>query len=178
MLILLFVFQSLISPSCAFAQDSSNTETPKRDMNIELLDQQIIDKGRGISQVFLVSSDGEIHHAGEAKTIVKPSEVEDENLAYFSVYFTGRSGVIERAVIVLVAEFDSENPKFFIDQNNNLNFTDDGETQVVQSKNGGFILQLIGDAPDSKFAIKLFPLRDDKSVTAEKRERYLSLIHI
>ena len=169
----LFTLLSLIAPSLALSQDSSKSETPKREIiNVKLLDQQIVDKGRGMSQVFLVSSDGEIHHAGEAKTIVKPTEVKDEDLAYFSIYFTGRSGEIANGVIVLVADFDTKKPKFYIDQNNDLDFTDDGKSKVVRGKDNGFILELIGDAPDSKFAINLLPFRDDKSMTAEKRDQY------
>lgn len=171
---LLLVFSLLLGPSIASSQETETRVNAGDEeiIDVELLDQQIVDKGRGISQVFLVSDEGEIHHAGEAKKFVKPPEVKDEKLAYLSIYFTGRKGEIAKGLIVLVSGFDTEEPQFFIDQNNNLDFTDDGKTNVVRGNNNGFVLELIGDAPESRFSINLIPIRGDESMTPEKRDQF------
>ena len=142
------------------------------EFQVKLLEQQITDEGRGMSQVFLVSDKDEIFHAGKAFEIVKPAEVGDQSLAYTRIYFTGRSGKIDKGIIVLIADFDSDSPRFFIDQNNNLDFTDDGETKAKPCREGGVVLELIGEKPGSKFAINLIPFRGDETMTPEKCDQF------
>ena len=142
---------------------------------IELLDQQILDKGRGITQVFLLSEKHQIHHLGKPEPIVVPEEIAGAETGYFRIYFTGRKGKLEKWIAVLIADFRSESPKYYVDLNNNLDFTDDSTIQPAKNNDGSVVIELLGDAKESKFAIKLHPFRHEKDLSKSTKERYASL---
>ncbi len=155
------------SPVVGCQRDAENDEVV-----IQLFDQQLTDQGRGITQVFLVSDKCQIHDTGTAKNIVLPEGVKNKGLAYFRIYFTGRKGKVEKGIIVLVVGYQSDRPNYYVDLNNNLDFSDDGDTQCKECENGGFILSLTGDNPDSEFAINLIPFGDEENITAEKKKQF------
>lgn len=160
---------------------SSNVRSQEADLQeedshrIELLDQQIVDRGRGITQLYLLSEEDLIHNMGVAETIVKPGGLADSKVGYFRIYFTGRKGKIEKWIFVLVADFDSEEPRFFIDQNGNLDFTDDKSAKPIECGDGAYIFEIFGEHKDSKFSIKLMPFRHDEDITDEAKDRYVQL---
>lgn len=177
--ILLLTLPSHIGLSRAIAQQSTPSKTvaekPSEIITVKLLQQQIVDQGRGFSQVFVVTDEQEIHHAGNAQKIVVPKNVNSKRLGYMRIYFKGRTGKIDKGIIVLIDGYDTPQPKFYVDQNNNLDFTDDGSTEVTEGKTSGFVLKLLGDNPASKFQINLIPFRDDEGLTPERRKQYAEM---
>lgn len=165
---------SLANPSYLISQDVEKSESGDV-ISVELNDERIVDRGRGMTQVYLLSDEDQIHNMGVAETIVKPREIDEAEIAYFRVYFAGRKGKFEKAIFVLVADFRSENPKYFIDQNGNLDFTDDQKTEPIKCEDGSIILVLSGDEKDSKFSLQLMPFRNDDDLTDESKARYVQL---
>ena len=141
-------------------------------LEIELFDQQIVDRGRGMTQVFLIGEEKQVHIAGKAMPIEIPKGVETASLAYCRIYFVGRAGKVDKGIVVLIANYDTDDPKFFIDQNNDLDFSNDENSAAKRDKDGSFLLRLHGDHPDSTFTIQLMPFRGDKTMTRDKREKY------
>ncbi len=148
------------------------TVTSEGIITIQLHEQRVVALGNGITQLFWVSDNNEIHHAGEPHQIVRPDNLADEKLGYLRIFFAGRRGIINKTTIVLVVDHDSEKPRFFIDQNNNLDFADDQQSELVESVDGDHILTVLGDNEDSKFSIRLSPFRNAKDLTEKKKENY------
>ncbi|MDB4777852.1 thioredoxin-like domain-containing protein [bacterium] len=141
-------------------------------ITIQLHEERIVAPGKGITQLFWVSENDEIYDAGEPHKIVRPDDLIDEKLAYLRIFFAGRKGVVGKATMVLVVDHDSKKPRFIIDQNNNLDFSDDPQSELVESKDGDHILTVRGDIEESKFSICLSPFRNIEDLTEKKKEGY------
>ncbi len=144
-------------------------------VTVELPNQRISTPGNGIAQLFLLSDKDEIFDNGKPHKIVRPESLSDQKLAYTRIYFKGRKGVIDDAIMVLVADYDSDQPQFVIDQNNNLDFSDDDQAGAIESKGGDHVLTLVGSDDESKFSIRLIPFRNAKDLNAEKKARFRNM---
>ena len=172
-LVVVLLYLIAIATAAAQTQATRNSDqVAKRGVQtIQLSNERIIEPGVGFTQLFRLSENGEISYKQKPYKITPPKDLDDPHPGYFKVYVLGPEGVIEKGCMVLVSDYKSDQPKFYIDQNNNLDFSDDPPSQVEIVDNQ-FVLTFVGRSPMARFAIRLQPFRNSKNVSQETKERY------
>lgn len=122
-------------------------------------DARPIDSGCDV--LFAYSLDGRVLVDGKEYFITPPPLEEGKRVGYGLVYFTGQpEGSIPRQNLFLVAGYDTDHAKLFVDANNNLDFTDD-EASLVEEQDGSFLVRLhAAGKPDHQFLVRLRSYRD------------------
>ena len=142
---------------------------------IRLKDAQVTDEGVGFTQLFVLPESDEVHILGEKYPIVRPKALAGKEVGYLRIYFTGREGKVKKNTVLLVEQYKTDQPVFYVDQNNNLDFTDDSGPQKTLSQTPHPVINLQGTDPDSKFSFRLLPFRTHPGMTKEKISRYQSM---
>ena len=125
-------------------------------------------ESHGFLALFEYGRDAKIMHDGQERAIVPPELTPEVEVAYGFVYFVGQpQGQLDREILFLVEGYQSPEPRFIVDGNNNLDLTDD-EPAVLQEGDGGkFLLTLhAADEPEHTFTVRLGFFRDDAKLTA------------
>lgn len=98
-----------------------------------------------------------------------PKKIDRSDLAYGFVYFTGIEGsFFKKAITLLVANYSTRNPMVYVDKNGNLDFTDDGEPELLDTK-------LTLRIPNSKDKLANFHYQISKSTIKKKNENPVKL---
>ncbi|NVK27776.1 MAG: TlpA family protein disulfide reductase [Flavobacteriia bacterium] len=122
------------------------------------LDQTIVasPNSNGYAKLYRMNSDSIKY--GDAGAIVKyPSEFSAVDTGYFFMFFTGSAeGVFSRSIAVLVANYKSDTPTFWIDQNNNLDFSDDGSPTQTSPDQDIILTFFNHSVNEGTYSVKLF----------------------
>ncbi|MEL6110776.1 MAG: TlpA disulfide reductase family protein [Planctomycetota bacterium] len=145
---------------------------------ISLQMEYMPDEGVGLTQLFLVSDDDEVNVLGETHRILRPSHLRDKTIGYVRLYFSGRKGVLKNNTLALVNGFESNRAEFYVDHNNNLDFTDDPKANVEWNDQDHARLTLSGDEPGSRFSIRLIPFASDSKMTSETSEQFRRILKV
>lgn len=142
-------------------------------ITVNLKQQQIGTPGRGITRLFQLGPDDDTMTVlGKEHRFIRPQSLQSKELGFFRIYFVGRKGAVQNAIMVLVSEFDSDRPEFFVDHNNNLDFSDDPRTDAFKGKAKYPVITVQGDDRLSEFSLQLMPVRTDSELTKENKARY------
>ena len=80
----------------------------------------------GITALYQYEGEGRIVHNKKNHPVQLPDLSPAAKLAYGFVFFTGwPDGALSRTHLLFVESYDTANPRFFLDLNNNLDLRDD-----------------------------------------------------
>jgi thiol-disulfide isomerase/thioredoxin len=104
------------------------------DISIQLKKIEDIEaKGPGILPVYEIVKSNKLYYRGRKYKIKLPNPSALNGIAF--VYYRGNSLLkIPDSVPLLIEDYKSENPKFYLDLNNNLDFTDDNPRDYEKGK--------------------------------------------
>ncbi len=110
----------------------------------------------GIIALYEYEGDGLIVHGKTEYAVQLPDVSPEEKLAYGFVYFTGwPNGTLDSTHLVLVEGYDGDEPRFFLDLNNNLDLSDDASAVEREGDSDQYILTFHArDHPERKFPVR------------------------
>ncbi len=133
----------------------------------------------GFLPLYVYARDGVILHEGSEHEIVPPPLEADSAVAYGYVYFTGQAeGAFAREVSFLVEHYDTPEPRFYVDLNNNLDFTDDEPAAEREGETQHLITLRAALDPARTFTVRLGFFRDSPQIREhpELLEQYATLL--
>lgn len=111
---------------------------------------------------------GQIRYHGDVKKAVFPDLSMYQDTSYETEYFIGYPGAISREICVLICNYRDAAPVFFMDRNNNLDFTDDGAPIRGSQLDSSTVLTFVAEKnPAAKFPVRMIPLTDDTATLHE-----------
>ena len=112
----------------------SNCIYSQGDIKIEFTnDAELIKKGYSNIVVYKLLGDS-IYYRKDKFKIKYPKKIPTQNLGYFFSYFDGNdSSKIQKIYACLISDYKSMNAKIWVDQNGNLDFSDDSETYTLNN---------------------------------------------
>lgn len=95
---------------------------------------------------------------GRTGIIKFPGAFKAQDTGYFFIYFDGcKDAVFKNSIMVLIQDYKSKSPSFWVDHNGNMDFSDDDQTPVKASNNSRVILKLKNfNNPEGEFHISFF----------------------
>lgn len=111
----------------------------------------------GIIALYQYEGGGLIVHDKTEYAVRLPEVDPEAKLAYGFVFFTGwPNGTLDRGHLVLVEGYDGDEPRFFVDINNNLDLSDDASAVEREGESDQYILTLHArDHPERKFPVRI-----------------------
>ncbi len=104
----------------------------------------------------------------ESYDLVLPDVKDKGDLAFMYSFFTGATQLIKDHTIVLVDAYKTKNPIFYIDYNNNLDFTDDGKPLKFDKKDKSLEIALSNQLSSSAKSMAL--IKPMQYVSDESRD--------
>jgi len=124
-------------------------------------ESKLMDPSSGYLVLFEYDFKNRVLVDGKEYPIKPPAFKEGARVGYGLVYFTGQpEGALAKHVLFLLSDYNSEHAQFFVDANNNLDFSDDGPGAEF-AKDGTFLVSLHPPGKlDHQFAVRLRSFRD------------------
>ncbi len=105
-------------------------------------------------------------------TITFPKNFRAVDTAFASEYFVGFPGEISRGIGLLIANYKNGLPLVYVDQNNNLDFSDDGDPIPYSVEDSAFVLRFHNQKnKQALFEVKYF-LPNDTEENLESLEEF------
>lgn len=120
------------------------------------------DEGHGFTFLFNVKADSVSTRFG-VYHFQYPENFEAKDTAYCSEYFVGFPGKRPRSISILVANYKSGNPTFYIDRNNNLDFGDDYDSPITFNDSSTYFILTGKDSSNEQFGIKYWVGKEDSA---------------
>lgn len=114
-----------------------------------------------------------IRYRGVEGIMTFPNNFIAQDTGYCISYFTGyKTSTFRKSVMVLVANYKSDSPIFYIDSNGNLDFNDDG-TPIKTKENGDAILVFKSSKnPEGKFLVRFYRRELDEGWSNELKRSH------
>jgi thiol-disulfide isomerase/thioredoxin len=114
----LIIIQILLSSFISLGQNDI--------INVELFPIENIESYRSSARpVYEILFTDKLYYKKKQYKIRLPENNSEYGIAF--IYYTGNiDNIIPRTIPVLIEDYKSNNPRFYLDENNNLDFTDDG----------------------------------------------------
>ncbi|MFT5724239.1 MAG: thiol-disulfide isomerase/thioredoxin [Bacteroidia bacterium] len=105
----------------------------------------------------VVPKNDTVYYSGESHTIKFPNEFKYSDTAFTTIFFTGNpNSIFSRELGVLVGDYKSKKPTFYIDRNGNNNYSDDGKPIVFLNDSILDVYLDNSEDPNCKFGVRLF----------------------
>ncbi len=134
--------------SSIYAQESIDVTFGKYD--------KVTSNGYGVTKLIKPTHDS-IYFSGKPYKITYPNSFDVVDTAFTTIYFTGiENGMLDRSIGVLVTDYTSKKPTFYIDGNGNMDFSDDGVPLDFQQDTFVDLYFNNSEFRDGRFGVRLF----------------------
>jgi len=111
----------------------------------------------GFMKLFKCTDDGRFIHYGKTKQIVFPENFIVKDTALALNYFTGwKNSITPNQVLFLIGNYSSFSPVVYVDYNQNLDFSDDGDPLVFRADTSAIVYLNNSEFTSAQFPIKLY----------------------
>ena len=129
-------------------------------------------KSHGFVLLFELEKDKIYHRKdGDEHSIQLPVNFNGKNAAYGFVYFTGKNeGKLINEILFVIDDYQSNDPTFYVDYNNNLDLRDDGSS-LKYNNNRNIVLNI----PNSDFKDAILTVNLTKRKTDDEENKALEM---
>lgn len=115
------------------------------------------DNGHGFMKLLKCPGDGKVTYNGKEHQIVFPDNFIMEDTALAFTYFTGwEDSKTGKSSLILIGNYSSYKPVLYVDYNQNLDFSDDGQPIAFGPDSTAVVYLKNSEHPSALFPVKLF----------------------
>ncbi|MFT5513531.1 MAG: hypothetical protein ACI8SE_001939, partial [Bacteroidia bacterium] len=137
---------------------AQSTLALSQDTTVAHLDSytKVTSSGYGTTQLVKPQTDT-VFYSGKPHKIKYPKDFNFSDTAFTTIYFTGNvNSIFSKEIGLLIGDYKSGKPTFYVDQNGNNNYGDDDTPLVFKNDSTIDLFFINSEYPESKFGVHLF----------------------